>query len=49
MPFKIDKYYTLEEGTITQFTYDHYFKDILIGTKEGIIYDLPILAESINV
>lgn len=48
-PLAIDKYYTLEEGEVTALSYDHYFKEIIVGTRDGMINVLPLIADTNNV
>lgn len=47
-PLDVDKYYTIQEGNISEIMYDHYLEEIIVGTVDGYILLLPVQGESNN-
>lgn len=45
-PLAVDKYYTLQDSSISEIMYDHYLQEIIIGTQEGYILMIPQPAEA---
>jgi WD40 repeat protein len=45
-PLVVDKYYTLQEGVVSEIMYDHYMQELLLGTEEGYVLMIPQPAEA---
>ena len=45
-PLVVDKYYTLQEGEVSEIMYDHFMEELMIGTLEGYVLMIPQPAEA---